>query len=72
VAEFFDLPGPKKIISSNITPDKETGIGYWTEDAFVNKFKSLKTQRNYSLTIHQKDYQSIMPGACMPAWIQQI
>jgi mono/diheme cytochrome c family protein len=25
--------------SANITPDKTTGIGLWTEDAFVKKFK---------------------------------
>ncbi|HNY55915.1 MAG TPA: cytochrome C, partial [Chitinophagales bacterium] len=34
----FVIPGPKKIVSANITPDKETGIGNWTEDAFVSKF----------------------------------
>lgn len=26
--------------SSNITPDKETGIGNWTEEMFVNRFKA--------------------------------
>ena len=57
----FDLPGPKKIISSNITPDKETGIGYWTEDAFVNKFKSFEDTTKLQPYNSPKDYQSIMP-----------
>ena len=30
----FDLPFGK-IYSTNLTPDKETGIGDWTDDAFV-------------------------------------
>lgn len=29
-----------KVVASNITPDSATGIGTWTEEMFVNKFKS--------------------------------
>jgi hypothetical protein len=29
-----------KVNVGNITPDSATGIGTWTEDAFVEKFKS--------------------------------
>ena len=40
----FVLPSfvlPTGIVrSSNITPDKETGIGNWTEEMFVNRFKA--------------------------------
>jgi hypothetical protein len=57
----FNLPGPKKIISSNITPDKETGIGYWTEETFVNKFKSFEDRTKLQDYKSPKDYQSIMP-----------
>jgi hypothetical protein len=28
--------------SSNITPDPETGIGNWTKEAFIAKFKSFQ------------------------------
>lgn len=28
-------------ISSNITPDRETGIGKWTEEAFIRRFKAF-------------------------------
>ena len=36
---LFDL-GFLKVTVSNITPDSATGIGSWTEEMFVNKFKS--------------------------------
>ncbi|MBL7738372.1 MAG: c-type cytochrome [Chitinophagaceae bacterium] len=35
---LFDL-GFLKVTVANITPDSATGIGTWSEDAFVNKFK---------------------------------
>jgi mono/diheme cytochrome c family protein len=39
----FDL-GFMKVAVSNITPDSSTGIGTWTEEAFVKKFKSSAEQ----------------------------
>jgi mono/diheme cytochrome c family protein len=35
----FPTPNGGILRSANITPDKETGIGNWTEDAFVQRFK---------------------------------
>ena len=57
----FNMPGPKKIISSNITPDQETGIGYWTEESFINKFKSFEDKTKLQKYTSPKDFQSIMP-----------
>lgn len=57
----FIFPGPKKIVSANITPDKETGIGYWTEEAFVNKFKSFEDKSTLQHYKSPKDFQSVMP-----------
>jgi mono/diheme cytochrome c family protein len=38
--EFEEVPGAK-FITPNLTPDPETGlIASWTEDAFVERFKS--------------------------------
>jgi len=56
----FDMPG-KRIVSSNITPDKETGIGYWTEEAFIAKFKSFADTSKLQQYNDSEDYQSIMP-----------
>lgn len=39
----FDL-GFMKVGVANITPDSATGIGGWTEDAFVTKFKASLAQ----------------------------
>lgn len=35
----FPMPDGKIIRSSNITPDKETGIGNYTKEQFIQKFK---------------------------------
>lgn len=47
--------------SANITPHEETGIGTWTEEQFVQRFK-LYLDSNYTLpSIEKGDYQSTMP-----------
>ncbi len=56
----FVVPG-KTIVSANITPDKETGIGYWTEDAFVSKFKSFEDKSKLADIKSPSDFQSMMP-----------
>jgi len=35
----FPFPNGSKVNSSNLTQDKETGIGSWTEEMFVTRFK---------------------------------
>jgi len=51
--------GAHKVVSANITPDPETGIGRWTEAAFVKRFHDYReyeatplpaaTQKNFTL-----------------------
>lgn len=36
------------VFSSNISPDTATGIGNWTEDAFLNKFKLYRQPQAYN------------------------
>ena len=36
------------VTSPNITPDSATGIGTWTEDMFVSKFKQYREPRSYN------------------------
>ncbi|HNE50778.1 MAG TPA: cytochrome C, partial [Chitinophagales bacterium] len=57
----FNFPGAKKIISDNITPDKATGIGEWTEDMFVSKFKAYADTKTLADYKSPKDYQTVMP-----------
>ena len=39
----FKLPDGGIVRQPNITPDADTGIGTWTEQQFVDKFKALET-----------------------------
>ncbi len=38
------------IRSANLTPDQQTGIGAWTRDAFVARFKSMRGQEKVKVT----------------------
>lgn len=46
--------------SSNITPDKETGIGAWTEEVFVNRFK-IYSDSSYVPQDVGDGFNTIMP-----------
>lgn len=48
-----------KVNSANITPDSATGIGAWSEDIFLAKFKSYRDPKAYSYSPGR--YNSIMP-----------
>lgn len=57
----FPLPSGGVVRSSNITPDKETGIGNWSEEAFVRRFKSYADSGYVAPTINKGNFNSIMP-----------
>lgn len=42
---MFEMPNGK-VYSANITPDKGTGLGGWTADEFVTRFKSYSNPAN--------------------------
>ncbi len=42
----FRFPGGLTVVSANITPDKETGIGSWTEQQFINRFAVYRQYSN--------------------------
>ena len=46
--------------SSNITPDPETGIGRWTDEAFIGRFKSYRHAAELA-TVPAGGMNSIMP-----------
>lgn len=56
----FALPGGM-LRTSNITPDVETGIGSWTEDMFVQRFKMFVDSSYVEPKIGPNDFQTIMP-----------
>lgn len=46
--------------TANITPDKETGIGNWTRESFIARFKSF-SDRSKAAKVAPKEFQTIMP-----------
>ncbi|GGC49265.1 hypothetical protein GCM10011386_46950 [Parapedobacter defluvii] len=55
----FELP--RGILrSANITPDTESGIGNWTEEMFVARFKTYQHPENMP-SVKPDDYNTLMP-----------
>jgi hypothetical protein len=57
----FQMPDGSMLVSANITPDLETGIGKWTKEAFIFRFKTYDLATFNPPVIHQGEMQSIMP-----------
>lgn len=58
--QFSNKPGNNfKVKSANITPDTTTGIGLWTEEMFLAKFKLYKDKEAYDYDPGK--YNSEMP-----------
>ena len=60
---FFPAPdGSGNIISANITPDKQTGIGNWNEETFIQRFKAFdKNGENLDDTVKPGEFNTMMP-----------
>jgi len=48
---LFQLANGESVISTNISPDEATGIGAWSEDRFIERFKK-----------HEGPAESLQPG----------
>ena len=59
--EFGPLPTGGTVRSANITPDKESGIGNWTEQQFVNRFKTYADSGFTPMPVEQGRFNTIMP-----------
>jgi mono/diheme cytochrome c family protein len=57
----FGLPKGGKVRSTNITPDTETGIGKWTLQNFIDKFKNFATEESKHLKVNPGAFNTIMP-----------
>ncbi|MCF2518609.1 c-type cytochrome [Dyadobacter sp. CY351] len=58
----FKLPSGT-VTSQNISPDVKTGIGSWSEDAFVKRFKIYKDSNYVTPKVGPKDMNTVMPWA---------
>ena len=57
----FPLATGGIVRSANITSSTETGIGNWTEDAFINRFKSYVDSNYKPQTVEKGAFNSYMP-----------
>ncbi|HEV7349862.1 cytochrome C [Telluribacter sp.] len=53
------LPGGT-LSSANLTPDKETGLGTWTKEAFIARFKAYQPGTFVPFEVHD-GYNTLMP-----------
>ena len=49
------------IRTANITPDNETGIGDWTREAFIDRFKSMDLETVMDMTVEPGEANTLMP-----------
>lgn len=47
--------------SANITPDNETGIGTWSKEMFIQRFKAYQDSANRMLTVNPGELNTPMP-----------
>jgi cytochrome c2 len=57
----FKFPDGTTVRSSNLTSDAKTGIGAWTEQAFVSRFKVYADSSYVSPDVASGEFNSIMP-----------
>jgi mono/diheme cytochrome c family protein len=58
---FKNLATHFRVNSANLTPDADTGIGSWTEQQFVDKFKGFETPSNADLSPTEQTQNTMMP-----------
>lgn len=56
----FKLPNGT-VVSPNITPDKETGLGAWNSDMFVARFKQYADSSYVNPPVGPREFQTVMP-----------
>jgi hypothetical protein len=58
----FEFTTPMGLIrSANITPDEATGIGLWTEEIFIRRFKDYASENAVKLDPAVVGYHTVMP-----------
>jgi hypothetical protein len=57
----FLMPGGATIRSANITSDTETGIGKWSEESFVQRFKIFADTAYTPSPVAPGEFNTIMP-----------
>ena len=56
----FKLP-MGTIRSANITPDPDLGIGKWTKEDFIKRFKSMESDSSKNIVVREGEFNTVMP-----------
>ena len=57
----FPMPTGGVVRSANLTPDDETGLGRWTREAFVARFKATTVEVARAQPVAAGTYNTLMP-----------
>ncbi len=57
----FQFPTGEVLRSANITPDMETGIGKWTKEQFIARFKQYDNPESHNIPVKPGEFNTIMP-----------
>ncbi len=57
----FHWPDGSTVRSANITPDKDTGIGEWTRESFIKRFRDMKKMVGARKPVKPGELKTIMP-----------
>jgi mono/diheme cytochrome c family protein len=57
----FHFPDGSTLRPANITPDKKTGIGDWTKDYFIKRFRLGKQMAEKALPVKPGEFNTLMP-----------
>ncbi|RPI14160.1 MAG: cytochrome C [Ignavibacteriae bacterium] len=55
------LPANMIVTSANLTPDMETGLGKWTKEDFIKKFRAMNELAHENKTINPGEFNTYMP-----------
>ena len=57
----INLPGNTVVRTANLTPDNETGLGLWTKEQFIKRFKQCSDPSYGNTPYKPGEFQTIMP-----------
>ncbi|PJZ29378.1 c-type cytochrome [Leptospira kmetyi] len=57
----FPIPTGGIVRSANLTPDRKTGIGNWTKETFIARFKANEQRAKAKPNIAPGEFNSVMP-----------
>lgn len=58
---IFNFPNGTIVTTPNISADEESGIGYWTKEAFIQKFKQYSDSSYQPQKLGESDFNTPMP-----------